>query len=317
MPGAILIALAPFPMPIKPVPRKSVYCGRFAPSPSGPLHLGSLICALASYLDARAHKGRWLLRIEDIDPPREEPGASDSIALCLQAHGLHWDDEIRYQSHRNAAYEQALARMTQAGLSYFCDCTRRRLSPLGGKYDGHCRQRNLTVPPAAALRLNTDRACGTSRRVEFKDRIQGRQHEDFDKTGDFIIHRKDGLFAYQLAVSVDDLDQGITDVVRGADLLDTTAKQVLVMRVLDGLAPRYAHIPVLVDPQGRKLSKQNHAPALDNTRAAENLRLACRALSIELPRHLHDTDKMLEWAIPRWQPEALCGQKEIAIDQLN
>lgn len=263
------------------------YVGRFAPSPSGPLHFGSLVCALASYLDAKHHRGQWLVRIEDIDPPREQPGASDAILSCLVTHGLHWDQEVRYQSQRSNAYNRLLEWLSQQGLTYRCTCTRKRLAPLAGCYDGKCRTL-CDVQAPAALRLKVsnlpDQFAHLAPQVKFVDRIVGSIEEDLTKSsGDYVIHRKDGYFAYQLAVVADDIDQGITHVVRGADLLDTTAKQTYLYQLLGAHPPRYAHIPVILDQNGNKLSKQNHAPALDLQKASRNVHEALLALGISLP----------------------------------
>lgn len=252
------------------------YVGRFAPSPTGPLHFGSLVCALASYLDAKRHGGKWLLRIEDIDPPREQSGAADSIKRALEAHGLFWDGEVRYQSQRSDAYWDCLNHLKNLDLLYPCNCTRARLAPLHGRYEGHCRYSRPSANEPCALRLKvTDLPPAFSHlenKITFTDRIRGEQYEDINQvSGDFVIHRKDGLFAYQLAVVVDDIDQGITDVVRGDDLLDTTARQIFLYRILGKTPPTYAHIPVIRDKNGNKLSKQNHAPAVDLTSAHINI----------------------------------------------
>lgn len=266
---------------------RSPYIGRFAPSPTGPLHFGSLVCALASYLDAKRHGGKWLLRIEDIDPPREQPGAADSIKRTLEAHGLFWDGEVRYQSQRSEAYWDCLNQLKKLDLLYPCNCTRARLAPLNGQYDGHCRRHPPGAGEACALRLKvTDLPpeFGHIRNtIEFVDRVQGIQKEDIAQvSGDFVIHRKDGFFAYQLAVVVDDIDQGITDVVRGDDLLDTTARQIFLYQILGKQPPTYAHIPVVKDEHGNKLSKQNHAPAVNDSTAEKNLLAALDTLGYRL-----------------------------------
>lgn len=271
----------------------SKYIGRFAPSPSGPLHFGSLVCALASYIDAKRHSGRWLLRIEDIDPPREQTGARDAILRCLEAHGLFWDGEVRYQSTRSDAYLRTLNWLQQQDLTYRCNCTRKRLSPLEGHYDGHCRRRPPTDDQPVALRLKVGdlppKYQQFSSCIRFTDRIKGEVEEDLARTGgDFVIHRKDGFFAYQLAVVVDDIEQGITDVVRGDDLLDTTAKQIWLYKLLGKQPPSYAHIPVIRDTCGNKLSKQNHAPAVDNSKASFNLLEAAAALELNLPSSIDE-----------------------------
>lgn len=285
----------------------SDYVGRFAPSPSGPLHFGSIVCALASYIDAKRHGGQWLVRIEDIDPPREQPGASDQILRSLEAHGLHWDREVRYQSGRSEAYRAALDWLQREDLLYRCTCTRKRLAPLNGRYDGRCRFHPVDDEIPAALRLKVRDLPSPFAHVEthiaFTDRIKGALVEDLPQTGgDFVIHRKDGYFAYQLAVVIDDIDQGVTDIVRGDDLLDTTAKQIYLYDLLGQRRPTYSHIPVILDANGNKLSKQNHAPALNLKRASANVIDACSALGIKLGtqgdvRHLPPPDELLAEAV--------------------
>lgn len=277
------------------------YIGRFAPSPTGPLHFGSLVCALASYLDAKRHGGQWLLRIEDIDPPREQPGAADAIKRTLEAHGLYWDGEVRYQSQRSDAYWECLNELKKLDLVYPCNCTRARLASLNGPYDGHCRRHPPPAGEACALRLKVIELPEAFRQVnnniEFRDRICGAQSENIEMiSGDFVTHRKDGLFAYQLAVVVDDIDQGVTDVVRGDDLLDTTARQIFLYHILGKTPPSYAHIPVIKDAQGNKLSKQNHAPAVDDSTPVENLQRALTCLG-HAPSQLKTREDLLSNAI--------------------
>ncbi len=288
------------------------YIGRFAPSPSGPLHFGSLVCALASYLDARARHGKWLVRIEDIDPPREPPGARAAILHCLDAHGLHWDGELVMQSQRHGAYRELLEKLLAEDLCYRCNCTRKRLASLGGVYDGHCRDRPPPPQEAAALRLkvaNLPAAYGTVRDdIAFTDDIQGRQREHLaESCGDFVIHRKDGLFAYQLAVVVDDIAQKVTHIVRGIDLLETTARQIYLFRLLGQRTPRFAHIPVLVDADGQKLSKQNHAPAVDIQQPVANLCQALGYLGMTPPADLRSASpaELLGWAVEHWQRDTV------------
>lgn len=280
------------------------YVGRFAPSPTGPLHFGSLVCALASYLDAKRHGGKWLLRIEDIDPPREQPGSADSIKRALEAHGLLWDGEIRYQSQRSEAYWDCLNQLKKLDLLYRCNCTRARLAPLNGRYDSHCRRSPPAVDEPCALRLKvTDLPPAfthIANKIRFSDRICGEQYEDIEQvSGDFIIHRKDGFFAYQLAVVVDDIDQGITNVVRGDDLLDTTARQIFLYRLLGKEPPSYAHIPVVKDEYGNKLSKQNHAPAVENRTAVANLYYALGKLNLDI-KEIASLTEMLSHATTHW-----------------
>jgi len=258
----------------------SSYTGRFAPSPSGPLHAGSLVAALASYLDARAHHGRWLLRIEDVDTPRTVAGADRFIMQQLSCLGLHWDGEVMWQSQRHAVYQAALEQLQGAGYLYGCACTRREiaLANAGGRatravtgldtpgsdderpYPGTCREGLPGGRSARAWRLRVP--AGIER---FDDRWAGPQQQDVAlAVGDFVLRRADGLWAYQLAVVVDDAAQGVTDIVRGADLLGSTARQRVLARLLGQTPPRVMHVPLVLDRRtGLKLSKQNHAPALD------------------------------------------------------
>ncbi len=235
----------------------SRYIGRFAPSPSGELHFGSLIAALGSYLQARARQGIWRVRIEDIDPPREVPGAAETILRQLEHYGLHWDGEVLWQSQRHDAYREALAWLQQHNQSYYCTCTRARIQSVGGIYDGHCR--NLHQPTEhAAVRLRQQHPV-----VSFYDNLRGEIHADARLAReDFIIHRRDGLFAYNLAVVVDDHFQGITEIVRGADLIEPTVRQISLYQQFGWQPPEYVHLPLACNEHGDKLSKQNHAPAL-------------------------------------------------------
>jgi len=250
--------------------------GRFAPSPTGPLHFGSLVAALASWLDARAANGRWLVRMEDLDRPRVQPGAADEILRALERLGLDWDGEVTYQSGRTAAYREALERLS--AHTYWCGCTRREIadSSLGlasdgaAIYPGTCRR---GLPPGKsprALRLRVDAS-----QIAFVDRVQGRREQVLSRdVGDFVLYRADGQFAYQLAVIVDDAAQGVTDVVRGADLIDSTARQIFLQRLLGLPTPHYLHVPVAVNAAGEKLSKQSGAEPLDLSRPEQALRRA-------------------------------------------
>lgn len=278
------------------------YVGRFAPSPTGPLHIGSLIAAVASYLDAKHHRGRWLVRIEDLDLPRTSPEADQSILTTLLAHGLQWDSPPQWQSQRDQYYAASLARLQGAGLCYTCDCTRARLVSTGGTYDGRCRTRRLEDGTNIAIRVQVDNTP-----ITFKDAIQGQQSECLcDTIGDFIIRRKDGIFAYQLAVVVDDADQQISHVVRGADLLDSTGRQIYLQQLLGLPTPQYAHFPVAGDNKGQKLSKQNHAKAVDDSKATSNLRAALAFLRQPAPPvHLMQPEALLQWSTNRWQRNAI------------
>ncbi|MGS2723037.1 tRNA glutamyl-Q(34) synthetase GluQRS [Porticoccus sp. GXU_MW_L64] len=279
------------------MPLSLPYIGRFAPTPSGPLHFGSLVAALASYLDAKHHNGQWLLRIDDIDPPREVPGAADTILRQLEAHGLHWNGSVMYQSSRTDAYLTALQQLD----TYPCDCSRQAIKVMGGRYNGHCRQRQLPPPADYALRIRVSYAT----EIIVDDRIQGRQHWPVKTNGndDFIIWRRDGLVSYQLACAVDDLYQGITHVVRGQDLLDSTPRQLYLMQQLtDKKLPQYAHIPLVMGDDGQKLSKQNLSPAIEKSEAAENLYQALCHLGLQPPQELRSgsATTLTEWGIENW-----------------
>ena len=290
---------------------KSGYIGRFAPSPTGPLHMGSLTAALASYLDAKAQSGLWLMRMEDLDPPREQPGSAELILQALLAHGLKWDGDVLWQSQRHEAYREAIEQLTQDKLIFHCNCTRKQLQQSHGIYDGHCYRHPPASHNACALRVKTSEQI-----IRFNDRIQGPQQQSLtEETGDFIIRRKDGLYAYQLAVVVDDAFQGVTDIVRGADLLDSSFRQIYLQDALGYIdtsrssnnRPSYAHIALLIKEDGDKLSKQTHAPALNNTHCCSNLLTALALLRQGLPprEDRSDTRAILNWAIAHWQLQSL------------
>ncbi|EMH4163053.1 tRNA glutamyl-Q(34) synthetase GluQRS [Pluralibacter gergoviae] len=275
----------------------SDYIGRFAPSPSGELHFGSLIAALGSYLQARARRGRWLVRIEDIDPPREVPGAADAILRQLEHYGLHWDGEVMWQSRRHDAYRERLAWLKAQGLCYYCTCTRARIQSVGGTYDGHCRDLHLG-PENAALRLRQTRPV-----LAFHDRLRGDITTD-EKLAreDFIIHRRDGLFAYNLAVVVDDNSQGVTEIVRGADLIEPTVRQISLYQHFGWQPPDYIHLPLALNADGNKLSKQNHAPALPTGDPRPEIVRALRFLNQAVAEEWQDLtlDALLENAVAGW-----------------
>ncbi|MEE4361831.1 MAG: tRNA glutamyl-Q(34) synthetase GluQRS [Pseudomonadales bacterium] len=278
--------------------------GRFAPSPSGPLHLGSLLAAAASWLDARAARGQWLVRIEDLDPPREVAGADRAILDALEGHGLTWDGDVLYQSTRTEAYEAAIARLEGDGRMFRCTCTRRRIRELGGVYDGRCRDRGMAVTSRShALRIRVPNGA-----ISFTDRLRGHCSQDLAEwAGDFILKRRDGLFAYQLAVVVDDAAQGITDVVRGADLLDSTPRQIFLQRCLGLTTPRYLHLPLLVHADGEKLSKQTGAPGLAPGEAKRNLAQVLGWLGIEA-EPTDAPERQLTQALDQWSPARLPRQ---------
>ena len=287
------------------------YRGRFAPSPSGPLHLGSLIAAVASFLDARHQRGTWLLRMEDLDPPREQPGAADAILHSLQQHGLHWDDEVLWQAGRAGAYDQALTSLWQAGHLFYCDCTRQILGP-EGCCGGRCRPRQAELKPPVATRV----AVAGPATVDFNDLWQGRQHCELGlSVNDFTVLRKDGLYAYQLAVVVDDAAQGITHVIRGSDLLDSTARQIYLQQLLGFPTPVYGHFPVMLNEHGQKLSKQNKAPAIDDSQARDNLRQALRFLRQPAPpADLATAAEILAFATTHWSRQAIPAGMGLAAD---
>lgn len=258
----------------------SGYVGRFAPSPTGPLHFGSLVAALASYMEAKAAKGKWLLRMEDLDAPRAQPGAADEILRALERLGLYWDGPVLRQSARQARYRAVADDLAARGFAYPCACTRRELEDSalaidGARiYPGTCRYGLPAGKQGRALRLRTHDAP-----IGFFDRVQGWIEQRVEReVGDFVLRRADGVFAYQLAVVVDDLDQGVTDVVRGADLLDSTARQIHLQRLLGARAPGYAHVPVAVNAAGEKLSKQTGARPVDLSDPARELARARRFL---------------------------------------
>ncbi len=275
---------------------ETVEIGRFAPSPTGPLHLGSLLTAVASYVHARAMGGRWLVRMEDLDTPRCEPGAADTILSTLDRHGLHWDG-LTYQHQRIESYRAALERLRAAGHTFACTCSRTQIQE-NGVYPGTCRHRR--VPPDAphSIRLKVP-----DETIEVFDEIQGRHAQRLrTDVGDFVVFRRDGIIAYQLAVVVDDAAQRITHVVRGADLLDNTPRQLLLFRLLGASTPRYAHVPVLADRSGQKLSKQTRATAVDAATPSDNLRLILALLGHDPPNDLRRShpSELLAWATAQW-----------------
>ena len=298
------------------------YRGRFAPSPSGLLHFGSLIAALASFLDAKAFvndrgmHGKWLIRIEDIDPPREYKGASSAILTTLEAFGLHWDETVLYQSSQSQYYRDILSNLAQQNLSYFCQCTRAQIKSIGGIYQGHCRTLNCQATSSATRLINQ---YGLH---QFNDIFQGDVFCNKALANeDFIIHRKDGLFAYQLAVVADDIAQGITHVVRGCDLLEPTARQLTLFQTLNNSflacsTPQYGHVPLAITNEGYKLSKQNKAPAINNANPQPALVAALSFLGqAPLPELIGaSVEEIIQWAINNWQRHSVPKAFEINID---
>ena len=278
--------------------------GRFAPSPTGPLHFGSLVAAVGSYLHAKSGGGEWLVRIEDLDPPREVPGAADDILRMLEAFGLHWDGEVVYQSRRHARYEQALEELKSRGALYPCACSRREVSDSsikgvdGPVYPGTCRPGIATDRAPRAWRVKVDGAT-----IEFTDALLGRRCRHLASAfGDFVLRRADGFFAYQLAVVVDDADQGICEVVRGADLIESTPRQIHLQRLLSLPTPEYLHLPVALNARGEKLSKQTFAMPLDAARPLPALLRALRFLGQDISPELAEggIGDFWRWAVTHW-----------------
>ena len=289
--------------------------GRFAPSPTGRLHLGSLLAAVGSYLDARHFGYAWWVRIEDIDRAREVPGAADDILRTLEAFGLTWDGPVLYQHTRFDAYREALARLTAQGLIYACDCERRDYAPAGlrgeVRYPGRCRNR-LTPPEGpVALRLNTEGA----QPITVYDRVQDALTQDVaTEVGDFVLWRKDGFPAYQLAVVVDDAAQGMTDVVRGFDLYDNTPRQQLLQQYLGFAIPSTLHLPLLVDSDGDKLAKSRQSLPVEPSDAGLALEQVLRALGQVVPTGLHGAPirELLPYAIAHWDPSILRNVRSVS-----
>jgi len=285
----------------------AAYRGRFAPSPTGPLHFGSLVAAVGSYLEAKKHQGQWLLRMEDLDPPREMPGAADGILAALEAYGFEWDGPVLFQSRRSEAYEAALTELEQAGHLYPCACTRKEIADSalqgieGPVYPGTCRN-GLHGREPRAWRVRT-----TMDATAFDDALQGHQSQNLERDiGDFVLKRADGLYAYQLAVVVDDAAQDITHVVRGADLLASTPRQIWLQRLLGLPTPHYVHLPVAVNRRGEKLSKQTLAVPLDLKMPAPALWQALNFLGQHPPPELcEDLPALWHWAKACWQLEAV------------
>jgi len=294
------------------------YRGRFAPSPTGPLHLGSLVAAVGSWAEARTRGGEWLVRMEDLDPPREVSGAAAAILGTLEALGLDWDGPVVYQSTRAEAYRAALDELERKDALFPCACTRKEIADsaiaaLDGSlvYPGTCRRGLPPARPARATRVRVGAAV-----VDFDDGLQGGVRQDLAReVGDFVLVRADGLFAYQLAVVVDDAAQGVTDVVRGADLLDSTPRQLFLQRLLGLPTPRYLHLPVAIDARGEKLSKQTLAAPIDGSRPAAALAAALRFLGQSPPAGLERASgrTVLEWAAAHWDRGRIPARRAIAV----
>ena len=285
------------------------YIGRFAPSPTGLLHIGSLLTALASYADARANWGKWLVRMEDLDPPREMPGAAAHILHTLEAFGFEWDGEVVWQSRRHSLYRDALGRLKEKGLLYPCYCSRKDWQAAAAQgadgfvYNGRCRRPedrpHTDKPPAWRIRVNDET-------IGFDDGIVGHYAQNLARDiGDFVLLRADGFWAYQLAVVADDADQGITHIVRGQDLLVSTPRQIYLQRCLGFATPHYAHLPLLVNKHGQKWSKQTLAPALDENHKEQLLRQVLQYLNLPPAPEVSRPQALLSWAIEHWQPHKI------------
>lgn len=281
----------------------TTYIGRFAPTPSGYLHFGSLMAALASYLDARAVGGRWLLRMEDLDPPREIPGAQTAILTALENYGFEWDGCMIRQSERQEAYADGVRQLLERHLAYPCNCSRKELAGQA-VYPGYCRNRSdLPRDGDVAIRLKVPQQD-----ITFTDRVQGVFSQNLERdVGDFVIRRRDGLFAYQLAVVLDDGWQGVTDIVRGADLLDSTPRQLYLQRLLGLPQPRYLHVPLIVQPDGQKLGKRYRSPPLEARQASPLLLRALHALGQQPDKALLGARprEIMDWAIANWDSERI------------
>jgi len=291
------------------------YRGRFAPSPTGPLHFGSLAAAVGSYLDAKHHNGIWLVRMEDLDTPRCVLGAADGILRTLEAFGLLWDEKIIYQSQRTVAYEEALQRLQALDAIYPCACTRREIADSalhgidGQIYPGTCRKGIPAGREGKTWRVRTD-----DHLIEFNDALQGRISQHLEsEIGDFVVKRADGLFAYQLAVVVDDAFQGITHVVRGCDLLASTLRQIHLQRLLGLSTPHCLHLPIAVNAQGEKLSKQALAPAITADNVVVTLMEVLEFLYQQPPAELRQgsIEEVLGWAAAHWRLDRLNGCRQL------
>jgi glutamyl-Q tRNA(Asp) synthetase len=285
------------------------YVGRFAPSPTGLLHLGSLVAALGSYADARSHGGRWLVRMEDLDRAREVTGSAAAILRTLELFALTWDGAIEYQSARTAHYTQALERLRALGATFECSCSRRERDREGG-YPGTCRARPTRSGPTAT-RFRVDDTL-----LAIEDGLQGKCEFPLRESGDVIIRRRDGAFAYQLAVVVDDALQNVTDVVRGADLLDSTPWQIALQQALKLPTPRYAHLPLVLEPDGKKLAKSRRSVAIDPQIVGRQLWHALVLLQQDPPAELESepAHTIVTWACNNWRPDRLRGIREVRAD---
>lgn len=293
------------------------YRGRFAPSPTGPLHLGSLLTAVGSYLQAKHNNGLWLVRMEDIDPPREMPGAADNILRTLEHYGLHWDEEVCYQSKRHSFYHDALQQLQQQKLTYPCNCSRKSIQENGAEagkigfvYPGICRNKDHSTEKNCTTRINV-----FDNKIQFDDLLQGPLSQNLTTDiGDIVLQRTDGLYAYHIAVIVDDYLQEITEIVRGFDLLNCTPIQIYLQQCLNYKPPNYAHLPIIVNSKNEKLSKRTGASSIEKEAPAPTLLLILKLLKQNPPKELADAnrDEILSWAIKHWDIHA-CSGKTIQI----
>ena len=286
----------------------SGYCGRFAPSPTGPLHFGSLVAAVGSYLDARHHQGKWLLRVEDVDTPREVPGATDDILKTLEQLGMTWDGPVTYQSKRTHLYEEALDQLQQQGHIYDCGCKRKELAG-STAYPGTCREGLPAGRSPRSLRVRVGNAT-----IDMQDQLQPAVHQQLAaEIGDFIIKRADKLFAYQLAVVVDDGEQRINSIVRGVDLLESTPRQIHLQQLLGLPTPAYLHLPIAVDAGNAKLSKQTFARRIDVDDTNNAVLDALRFLGQPLPDTPQDAsrEELWQWAIDHWDINLIPAGREL------
>jgi len=294
----------------------SSYRGRFAPSPTGPLHFGSLLAAASSYAQARQQQGQWLVRIEDVDLPRCDTSSTTQILKALETYGMHWDEDIIYQSQRNSFYQDALDKLVAQGDIYDCACTRKEINQSAestdtiGIYPGTCRNGLAKGKTARSIRMRTD-----DNEIVFVDKVQAPLSQRLLKdVGDFIIKRADNLFAYQLAVVVDDEAQSITEIVRGSDMLDSTPRQLFLQQHLSYSTPDYIHIPLAVNNKGQKLSKQNMAPAINLADPRPTLINALEFLNQQPPADLRDTsiDDIWQWVIDNWSVKNIPAKTQLA-----
>ena len=282
------------------------YVGRFAPSPTGPLHLGSLLAALVSYLDAKANDGEWLVRIEDIDPPREVAGASTGILKTLESHGLEWDRDVRYQSNCSARYENLLSKLEHSKLCYRCPCSRKELHDNFGQHLDHCGINQNTAFLESATRFHSHDQV-----IRWHDLIVGSQSRTI--TEDFVLRRRDGLYSYQLAVVSDDIDQGVTHVIRGADLIDSTPMQIALYQSLAIAPPYFGHFPLIRNKEtGQKLSMQNLAPAVDKEKPIENINRLADLLGLSFPQGSSLTDA-LQILTKQWSRRRIHSRKDFEV----